>query len=743
MDKNVCPHCGEPFSLDTKLNRYHCRYCGYVKPFEATEEEQSLLYAAAQKLRMADFDEARDLYDDIASKFPSSAEARWGIVLCEYGIKYEDDYDGKKIPSCYAARYESFLEDPNYKKALQLADKNLRNYYESQAKRIEATRKEWVEKAEKEPPYDIFLSFKDTEDGERTVDSYEAHDIYTHLTKLGYRVFFSRVTLKDKTGSNYEPYIFAALNSAPVMLVFGSKPEYITSTWIKNEWTRFLSRIRNKQKRDDALCVIVKGFSPNLLPKALRNRQCLNRDDITFIKDLESYCDKVINESRVKTPKIEHKEIALAKKQGQKSIEAVKTIAPSSVTKRTSNTKLEQVKRTQVGSYEVPVLNASEESKLAQADIYRERGDFDRALGYYEDVLSSNPRRGDALLGRLLCLHKNINLSDFLTKNISDLDLLEDALKCVDYSSKQTAYAILDSYANQCIAFIQSRHFDQSLTVYQAICSYDVPSINNLHKTIIDASIAQMDDEDAVKIGKVALPYLANNPKRYKESLLTLIKGCIDHSYFEQGVEFCKEFEKYFDHDPNSYLLSLCATYQKKNSEELLIFLAKSNDFSCLSNKLPLKNEEVGTLFDLVSKSALSLIQSNPEAANSCVRFLIAYEFPLREQFIANGIKTCCYYPNEKASKVLDGFLRSYGDDAFHDFLDAQKRFASACLANNEKELAIRYIDRLIEYDPENPEHHIFRLSALLHDSDHDWNENFYLLKDFSDIEALVFFTRR
>ena len=738
MNKNVCPHCGEPFSLDSKLNRYHCRYCGYVKPMEATEEEQSLLYAAAQKLRMADFDDARDLYEDIASKFPSSAEARWGIVLCEYGIKYEDDYDGKKIPSCYAARYESFLDDPNYKKALQLADENLRNYYESQAKRIEATRKEWVEKAEKEPPYDIFLSFKDTEDGQRTADSYDAHELYNILTGLGYHVFFSRVTLQGKTGENYEPYIFAALNSAPVMLVFGSKPEYITSTWIKNEWARFLSRIRNKQKREDALCVIVKGFSPSLLPKALRNRQCLKYDEVMFIKNLESYCEKVVNESKVKTLKIERKEIALAKKQGQKSIEAVKAVEASSVSKRTANIKLEQVSRTKIGTYEVPVLTANEESKLAQADIYRERGDFDRALGYYEDVLSSNPKSGDALLGKMLCLGKSANLNAFLNKNLENVDILSDVLKCVDYSNKETANAILDAYAKSCVSLIKKREYERSLQIYKEICNYDVPSINNLHKTMIDASIGQMDDEDAVKIGKVALPYLASDPKRYKESLLSLIEGCVMHDWYEQANEFCVEFEKYFDFDANSYLLSLRAKQKKKTNDELLIALAKSEDFSCLSEQLPLPKEEVGKLFDLVSISARSLIQNNPEAANLCVRFLISYEFPLRDQFIEKGIDACCSSPSEKTSKVLDGFLRSFGDESFGRFLDAQKRFSDACLAKGEKELAIRYIDRLIEYDPGNPDHHKERIAASLSDGEGSWEDNFGSLKDFSDIEAIV-----
>ena len=50
------------------------------------------------------------------------------------------------------------------------------------------------------------------------------------LTQAGYKVFFSRITLEDKLGREYEPYIFAALNSAKVMVVIGTKQEMFTLT---------------------------------------------------------------------------------------------------------------------------------------------------------------------------------------------------------------------------------------------------------------------------------------------------------------------------------------------------------------------------------------------------------------------------------------------------------------------------------------------------------------------------------
>jgi len=69
--------------------------------------------------------------------------------------------------------------------------------------------------------------------GRRTPDSVLANDLYHELTQEGYKVFFSRITLEDKLGYEYEPYIFAALNSAKVMVVLGTRSEYFESAWVK------------------------------------------------------------------------------------------------------------------------------------------------------------------------------------------------------------------------------------------------------------------------------------------------------------------------------------------------------------------------------------------------------------------------------------------------------------------------------------------------------------------------------
>ena len=62
-------------------------------------------------------------------------------------------------------------------------------------------------------------------------------------------MFFSRITLEDKIGTEYEPYIYAALYSSKVMLTICSSKENIEAVWVKNEWSRFLGFRQNDNSK--------------------------------------------------------------------------------------------------------------------------------------------------------------------------------------------------------------------------------------------------------------------------------------------------------------------------------------------------------------------------------------------------------------------------------------------------------------------------------------------------------------
>ena len=307
---NICNICGGSYVY--KNGKWICSCCDNIKNEKITNEEVILLTNASAKLRMAAFDDAEELYRDFVKKYPKNPEGYWGLLLSKYGIKYEEDYDGKKVPTIYATSIESVLEDKNYQLAVEYADKDQKRYYKQQAQQFENIRQEWIEKASKEPPVDVFICFKDSDEEHnitRTDDSYEAQNLYTYLISKGYSVFFSRESLRDKVAEKYEPYIFNALNTAHVMIVYSSSKEYLESTWVKNEWTRFLKKIKNKQKQENSLILAFDKMKPSDFPKVFSNVQCMNASQKTFYSDLEKHIQKVIKKATAPITRLERVEV--------------------------------------------------------------------------------------------------------------------------------------------------------------------------------------------------------------------------------------------------------------------------------------------------------------------------------------------------------------------------------------------------------------------------------------------------
>ena len=301
MNSDICNHCGAVYEY--RGGRWVCGSCGSPKPERLSEEEDVLLHTAYRKLRLAEFADAETAFDDLTVRYPENPNGYWGRLMAKYGIKYERDFDGRMIPTCYAASIGSLLSASDYKKALQYAESDERAYFVRQAEYIERVRREWLEKAKKEEPYDIFICYKDsdlTKGIERTQDSYAAQELYTMLTERGFRVFYSRVSLREKVGEKYEPYIFQALSTAKVMIVYGSDPDYINSTWLKNEWMRYARQIREGQKKPGSLIVAGEGLSPEDLPGVLSRAQCFRADERAFYGELQKYVDRLLGRRQKK-----------------------------------------------------------------------------------------------------------------------------------------------------------------------------------------------------------------------------------------------------------------------------------------------------------------------------------------------------------------------------------------------------------------------------------------------------------
>lgn len=297
-----CKMCGGELNIIENSTICECEYCGSKQTIPFVDNEKKIsLYERANRLRYnCEFDKAYSLYETIIADFPEEAEAYWGILLCKYGIEYVDDpVTGKKVPTCHRSSFESIMEDKDFEFVMENAEGEARQLYREQAKEIEGIRENIIEVSGKEEPYDIFICYKETaEDGQRTIDSVIAQDVYESLINKGYKVFFSRITLEDKLGQEYEPYIFAALNSAKIMLVFGTTYNYFNAVWVKNEWSRFLKLMEKDRNRHLIPCY--KDIDAYDIPKEFARLQGQDMGKIGAIQDLLRGIDKILNADDVR-----------------------------------------------------------------------------------------------------------------------------------------------------------------------------------------------------------------------------------------------------------------------------------------------------------------------------------------------------------------------------------------------------------------------------------------------------------
>ena len=360
-----CKMCGGDIEFTPGDTYGTCEFCGCVSTIPQADDENRLnRYNRANHFRrQCEFDKALAAYEKLLETDDTDAEAHWGAVISRYGIEYvEDPATKKRIPTCHRVQVASILADADYLAAVENApDAASRDLYKQQAAEIAEIQKGILAISSNEKPYDVFICYKETdENGQRTHDSQWAQDVYYGLTEQGYKVFFSRITLEDKLGQQYEPYIFAALNSARVMVVIGSKPEYFSSIWMKNEWSRYLALMARDRKR--LLIPCYRDMDPYDLPEELSVLQSQDMGKIGFMQDLIRGVKKVLDAEKMQEPR------KAALQPTQPSAASAGAVAPL----------------------------------LRRVFMFLEDGDWKSADEYCEKVLDMDPENGEAYLGKLM-----------------------------------------------------------------------------------------------------------------------------------------------------------------------------------------------------------------------------------------------------------------------------------------------------------------------------------------------------
>ncbi len=292
-----CKMCGGDIEVNQDMTVGTCLFCGSTMTLPRIDsDKKARLFNRANEYRLNnEFDKAYEAYRAIVDEDEQEAEAYWGMLLAEYGVEYvEDPKSKKRVPTCHRTHVQSIKNTSNYEFACKYADAESRFIYQDEADEIDSIQKKIISVSAKEEPYDIFICYKETEDetGERTKDSVIAFDIYEKLEKKGYRTFFSKVTLEDVLGQDYEPYIYSALRSARVLLLVTTSTDHAQAVWVKNEWMRYLSFM--EEGEDKTIIPVYSGISPYELPSELVKFQSQDIDKVGALQDLVRGIGKIL-----------------------------------------------------------------------------------------------------------------------------------------------------------------------------------------------------------------------------------------------------------------------------------------------------------------------------------------------------------------------------------------------------------------------------------------------------------------
>lgn len=398
-----CKMCGGDIEISADKTFGTCEYCGSTMTLPKVDDEQraAAFNRGNHFRRSGEFDKALAVYERIVAEDDNDAEAHWCCALCRFGIEYvEDPATYEWLPTCHRASFDSFLEDVDYLAAVEHSDGITRRQYQKDAAKIAEVQRGILATSQNEQPFDVFLCYKETgEDGQRTRDSLMAQEVYYELTEQGYRVFFARITLEDKAGAEYEPYIFAALNSAKVMVVIGTKPEHFNAVWVKNEWSRFLSMM--KKDRSKLLLPCYRDMDPYDLPEALSVLQSYDMSKIGFMQDLIRGVKKVIDAGKPQEAAKETvKETVVVHNEGGSNVQAL----------------------------------------LKRGNMALEDGDWTKADEFFEQVLNQDAECGAAYLGKFLAKVKSPSAQKYAASYIEQVKSAAPTRKNAEACAEDKAF---------------------------------------------------------------------------------------------------------------------------------------------------------------------------------------------------------------------------------------------------------------------------------------------------------------
>ena len=385
-----CKICGGNLELEQVAKIATCSSCGSTHSLPNLENDKVRnLFERANQLRLNhEFDKAMGVYETIVTENPTDPETYWSLVLCRYGVEYvEDPKTKKRVMTTHRTLPQSVLRDGDYQQAIKLASIETKRLYQEEANQIDTIQKGILSISNQEDPYDIFICYKETDlQGRRTIDSVLGQKLYEELIEEGFKVFFAKITLEDKLGQEYEPYIYSALTTSKVMLVLGTQSQYFEAPWVRNEWSRFLTMMKAEKKK--TLIPLYRDMDAYGLPEEFRIFQSQDLNKVGATQDLIRGLKKLIPLEKTNTPLLQ---------------------------KETTEPK-----------------DRNLSTKIKRAMLALEDRDFEAATNFAEEALDVDPESAEAYLVKWLAALE--------ATSIDDVFAITDALELRSFQNNPQAY---------------------------------------------------------------------------------------------------------------------------------------------------------------------------------------------------------------------------------------------------------------------------------------------------------------
>ena len=213
-------------------------------------------------------------------------------------------------------------------------------------------------------------------------------------------MFFAQETLKQAAGEEFEPKIYAAIISAKVMIVIGTKEEYFNAVWVKNEWSRFSELIEHGE--DKTIIPVFDNFDIGKLPNRLSKYQALQKSDLDFLNVLMQTVEKRVDRRKSK--------IAFDKDVSTEKV-------------------------------------ALERGYLALED-----GQFSNAERFFEKALDTNPHSSEAYFGKLMVELKARKQEDIVLSDrpLNTYNNFVKAVRFADQGSKAQLFQYEETVQHNC-----------------------------------------------------------------------------------------------------------------------------------------------------------------------------------------------------------------------------------------------------------------------------------------------------